>query len=501
MGYWSEVFSSSYGKDKPKFFWWYPAGTSKAEKKLLTKVDFFILSYACLGYFCKWLDQANLSNAFVSGMKEDLHMYGNEFNLANTCFQVGVILGGIPSNLLLTWVPPRYWLPGCELAWGLITIGTYKVTSYNQLYPLRFFLGLLEGTSFVGVQYVLGSWYKRTELGKRTAIFACAPYAGTAFGGYIFSGVKASMDGKDGLAAWRWVFIIDGIITIAVAIYGFIVFPDTPEATTAFYLNPEERQRCCDRLVEDEREPIGDFSWGLFSRVVKSWQFYILTVLWMFWNTTVGKVANTVFQLFLKKDKEHTWSIYQVNNIPTAINGFNIVMVMAANIYADATGRRMVMIMINLGILLFGTICLAIWDIPLGLRIASYLFAGCDGPLSPMFMAWANILCGNDKQVRAMTIAVMNSFGNALTTIIQQFLYPVTDAPKYKKGFPASLAFICGMAGWVFVVRYFELRTLKRKELDGEEVGEIDSQGKGWTGEAKGKAGSVTVGAVKELEG
>lgn len=40
-----------------------------------------------------------------------------------------------------------------------------------------------------------------------------------------------------------------------------------------------------------------------------------------FWQTTVGKVGNTVFQLFLKNDKTHSWSVYDINNIPTSING------------------------------------------------------------------------------------------------------------------------------------------------------------------------------------
>jgi ACS family pantothenate transporter-like MFS transporter len=121
-------------------------------------------------------------------------------------------------------------------------------------------------------------------------------------------------------------------------------------------------------------------------------------------------------------------------------------------------------------LLLFGTICLIIWDVPLGLKIVSYLFAGTDGPLSPIYMSWANILCSRDSQLRALTIAIMNSCGAALTTIIQQFLYPVTDAPKYKKGFPASLGFIVGMCGWVFVVRYFELRALREK-IEGRDGG------------------------------
>ena len=184
-----------------------------------------------------------------------------------------------------------------------------------------------------------------------------------------------------------------------------------------------------------------------------------------FWNTTVGKVANTVMQLYLKNDKEHTWSLYQVNNIPTAINGFNIVMVLLLNIFIDTTGYRMRAVALNLCILLFGTICLVVWNIPLGLRIVSYMFAGLDGPLSPIYYSWANILTTGDTQVRALVLAIMNSCGAALTTVIQQFLYPVTDAPKYPKGFKASLGFICGMCIWVVVVRIFEMRSLRKAQV------------------------------------
>jgi MFS transporter, ACS family, pantothenate transporter len=185
-----------------------------------------------------------------------------------------------------------------------------------------------------------------------------------------------------------------------------------------------------------------------------------------FWNTTVGKVANTVFQLFLKNDPDRTWSLYDVNNIPTSINGFNIVMVILLSIYIDATGRRMTGVAVNLAILLFGTICLVIWNIPLGLRVVSYMFAGLDGPLSPIYYSWANILTTGDTQVRALTLAIMNSFGAALATVFQQFLYPVTDAPSFSKGYKASLAFICGMSIWVMVVRIFEMRAQRQKEVD-----------------------------------
>lgn len=100
--------------------------------------------------------------------------------------------------------------------------------------------------------------------------------------GYLQSAVLAGLDGKNGLVAWRWVFIIDGIITIVVAIYGFIVFPDTPKDTKAFYLTEEDKQRCVERMVEDGREETSNFTWGLFFRAINSWQLYVLTILWMY---------------------------------------------------------------------------------------------------------------------------------------------------------------------------------------------------------------------------
>jgi ACS family pantothenate transporter-like MFS transporter len=196
----------------------------------------------------------------------------------------------------------------------------------------------------------------------------------------------------------------------------------------------------------------------------------------MFWQTTVGKVGNTAFQLFLKDDQDREWSLYDINNIPTAINGFNVVMVMLVNIWADATGRRLPAAMFILALQLFGTACLVAWKIPLGLHIVAYLLAACDGPLSPLYMAWANLLCGKDKQVRAMTLATMNAFGNATATIIQQFAYPVLDAPQYKVGFRTSLGLICGMAGWVFVVQYCEMREQRTKSETARRVAEEMAQ-------------------------
>ncbi|KAL2256026.1 hypothetical protein VTK26DRAFT_2325 [Humicola hyalothermophila] len=60
-----------------------------AERKLVRKIDFFILTFCCFSYFLNYLDRTNINNAYVSGMKEDLNFQGDQLNQINTCFTIG----------------------------------------------------------------------------------------------------------------------------------------------------------------------------------------------------------------------------------------------------------------------------------------------------------------------------------------------------------------------------------------------------------------------------
>lgn len=83
------------------WFHWHEPGTSKEEKRLIFKLDWFLLSFSCLCFFIKQLDQNNISNAYVSGMKEELGCGpGNELSWMNTYFNVGLIIGGPFSNVI-----------------------------------------------------------------------------------------------------------------------------------------------------------------------------------------------------------------------------------------------------------------------------------------------------------------------------------------------------------------------------------------------------------------
>ncbi|KAJ3520553.1 hypothetical protein NM208_g13660 [Fusarium decemcellulare] len=53
---------------------WDSLDKSPEERKFINKADWWIMSYVCVAYFVKYLDQTNVINAYVSGMKEDLNM-------------------------------------------------------------------------------------------------------------------------------------------------------------------------------------------------------------------------------------------------------------------------------------------------------------------------------------------------------------------------------------------------------------------------------------------
>src|SRR3569833_529881 len=162
-------------------------------------------------------------------------------------------------------------------------------TTHNpqSIMAIRFFLGFVEASTLVGTHYILGSWYTQRELGKRSGIFTASGLAGTLIGGFIQSGIYSSLNGRHGMSGWRWLFIIDGIITLPVALYGFALFPDTPATTTAPYLTEEERAMALSRVpaVDDQQSPM---SLKFLQAVLKSLYFYGFSFLWGFVGVSVS---------------------------------------------------------------------------------------------------------------------------------------------------------------------------------------------------------------------
>lgn len=199
-------------QDQPKppwwsYFWDYEPGRSHEERVFIRKLDIFLITMLSFGYFIKNLDQGNIANAFVSGMKEDLAMNGNQINLVDTAWTVGYVVGQIPSQIILTKVRPSIWVPSCELLWTILTFCLAAATTSNHVIAIRFFVGLAESIYYPAAHTILGSWYKPSELGKRACIFHASSAAAGMFSGYLQAGVYQGLNGVGGLPGWKWLFV------------------------------------------------------------------------------------------------------------------------------------------------------------------------------------------------------------------------------------------------------------------------------------------------------
>jgi len=187
-------------------------------KKLLRKVDIRLLPCLILMYLLNFLDRSNLAQARLGTLEADLGMTGTDFNLATSILFVGYLLMQLPSNLLLTRVQPSLYLGSVMTLWGVISTAQSAARSFGGLLATRIFLGVVEAPFFPGAIMLMSSWYTRTELTYRIAWFYSGSSIANMFGGLLGAGVLGNLNGVHGIAGWRWLFIIEGVITIGIAL-------------------------------------------------------------------------------------------------------------------------------------------------------------------------------------------------------------------------------------------------------------------------------------------
>jgi MFS family permease len=181
---------------------------NQMSKKLLFKIDIHLLPFLIFMYLLNYLDRSNLAQARQGSLQKDLHMKGDDYNIAISILFVGYLLMQLPSNLLITRVRPSLYLGTVMTIWGVVSTCNSAVHNFRSLVAVRFFLGFVEAPFFPGAVFLMSSWYTRAELTRRISWL----YAGNAlaqmFGGLISAGILRNLNGNMGIAGWRWLFII-----------------------------------------------------------------------------------------------------------------------------------------------------------------------------------------------------------------------------------------------------------------------------------------------------
>lgn len=376
----------------------------------------------------------------------------------------------VPSNLFLNKMgKPALYLPSCMIIWGIISGLTGACHNFAGLAACRFFLGFIEAAYFPGCLFYLSSWYTRKELGLRTAILYSGSLISGAFGGLITAGITSNMDGTHGLRAWRWVFILEGIITVLIAFSSFFILPNFPRTTK--WLSEEERQLAVYRLQED----IGEDDWtsaeqqtffhGLKLALmdIKTWIFTVLLLSIVSSASVTNFFPSTVKTLGY--DNIHTLLLtappYVIAVFTTFLNAW----------HADKTGERFWHIVLPLCVGVFAFI-LAVATHTTGPRYAAMCLM-VPGVYTGyvVVLAWISNSMPRPPAKRAAALAFINAISNT-SSIYASYMYPQPKSGA-QPSLTVPLSVDCATAGLAIIMTLVMRLMLGRlnKRLDrGEHV-------------------------------
>ncbi|KAI0379557.1 MFS general substrate transporter [Hypomontagnella monticulosa] len=428
-------------------------------------------------YVMSFLDRINISNARIQGMTEDLDLYGNRFNIALFVYFIPYILLEVPSNMVFTKVKPSYYLSFLMLSWAIINMCMGFVATYEGLVVLRFFLGTFEAGVMPAIVYLTSMYYKRHEFQTRISFFFCSTVIGGAFGGLLAYAI-ASLDGRNGLAGWRWIFIIEGVATAAVALVSIYLIVDWPEHCT--FLTAAEKQLLQLRLARDGAGGVArmdTLNAYAYRRILGDWKVWAGAFVYM--GVGITGYATTFFMPTILREFGWTASAAQVHTIP--VYAASAVGMVSVAYLSDRLKHRYGFIVLGCSISTVGYAML-LSGLPRDAKYGAMFLVSVGGFICPpMALAWlSNNVAGHWK--RAFSSAIQVALGN-LAGIVAAVIFQEREAPRYPTGYGTAIAFM-----WLGVlaatVLYVGMLVENRKRDAGKRDGrlsrpkeEIDNMG------------------------
>ncbi|KIW40499.1 hypothetical protein, variant 1 [Exophiala oligosperma] len=264
--------------------------------RAMRKVDLRLVPILGGLYVFSLVDRNNFGGARVAGLDEatDLEV-SNRSSIAILVFYVGYVIWMLPSNLALQRVGPANWLSALCVTWGIVTLCVGFVRDWRVLSVLRVVLGCVEAGLFPGAIYLLSSWYRKYDYQKRAAGYYLIGQMISSFGNILAYGLTqiAHNPERDG---WKWIFIVEGALTIGFGVLAWFVIPDMPyNVEKNKWLSTEEKDVVKQSLLKDR----GDFeeskvTWKVIKSILKRphmWAFAILAL--------AGAAGSYSFLLFL----------------------------------------------------------------------------------------------------------------------------------------------------------------------------------------------------------
>ncbi|KAI1082919.1 major facilitator superfamily domain-containing protein [Whalleya microplaca] len=442
----------------------------KLDRTILWKRDIVLIPIMGVLYTLLFLDRTNIANARAlgigkpNGMEMSLNMPSNGYNIALCIFYIPFVLAEVPVNLLfnLNKIRPAFFLSGQMFLLGVFGMCQGLTGSYGGLLAVRFFMGIFEAALPAGATYMISMYYTKREAAVRFAWFFNFALAGPLFSGLLAYAI-IKLEGVGGYEGWRWIFIIEGLMTILISAVVACLCPNFPQQAQQWFLKPHERERLiglleASRGAETEGSAIDEVPiW----KILFDWRIHLFTMSFFCCDITASSVAS--FQPTILTELGWESTVAQLMTMP--VWGSGIVSTFVVTWLSSYTNCRTPFVLGSICFQLIGWIIMKVYVPAAGVRyLALFFFAMGTFPQMPILMSWLSANLRGRKYL-AVGMAWMIGFGNC-ANFISANVFITSQRPHYHTGFDNGLAFtIVGFALACFAFGLLYVKNKKRDEI------------------------------------
>ncbi|KAJ7322864.1 allantoate permease [Mycena albidolilacea] len=227
--YWPKKDYENLHRFDPKARWTY-----REEQALVRKIDWKVMLWAAISFSALNLDRSNISQANSDNILGDLKLTTDDFNWGNSIFRLAFLAAELPSQLVSKRVGPDRWIPTQIVLWSMVSMCQFWLTGRTSFLLCRALLGFLQGGFIPDLILYLSYFYTKHELPFRLTLFWISSNVCSIIASFIAFGVL-HMRGVLGRAGWRWLFLIEGLITLVIGIATFFRMPPSPTQTKTWF--------------------------------------------------------------------------------------------------------------------------------------------------------------------------------------------------------------------------------------------------------------------------
>ncbi|KAL3427445.1 major facilitator superfamily transporter [Phlyctema vagabunda] len=392
-------------------------------------------------FFGLQVDRGNLSQAVSDNMLDDLNLTTNDYNFGNVVFLFSFLLAELPSQLVSKKIGPDRWIPMQICLWSIVAISQCAITNRAGFLATRSMLGLLEGGFIPDIVLWLSYFYTSRELPTRLSFF-WTTLSGTTIITSILAFALLHMRGVSGWAGWRWLFLIEGLITLTVGILSWFLMPASAVQTKAWYrpkgwFTEREITIVVNRVLRDDPSK-GDMHNRQAITPRRLWEAAKDYDLWPLY--AIGLVAyipqsppNSYLTLTLKS---LGFSTFKTNLLTIPASAFHIITLLVITQISERTNERTLVSMIQ-----------PLWTLPCVIALRFWPGVGISHPwktyaLTTVLLSYPYchaILVGwtskNSNNVGARSVsAAFYNMAVQLGNICANFIYRTDDKPLYHRG-------------------------------------------------------------------